>query len=70
MYVNEALVPATDTGKMKCSEKNLCQCHFIHHKFHMDWPRIESGFHNARLANDCLSHGMDSKTYYPLTSRQ
>jgi hypothetical protein len=42
-YVNEALVPETDSGKMKYPEKNLCQCRFIHHKFHMDWPRIKPG---------------------------
>jgi len=26
----------TDRGKLKHSEENLCQCHFIHHKFHMN----------------------------------
>jgi hypothetical protein len=32
-----------DTGKPKYLEKNLSQYHFVHHKFHMDWPRIEAG---------------------------
>jgi hypothetical protein len=31
----------TDRGKPKNSEKSLSQCHFIHHKFHMDWPGRE-----------------------------
>jgi hypothetical protein len=26
----------TDTGKPKYSGKNLSQCHFVHHKSHMD----------------------------------
>jgi hypothetical protein len=32
-----------DRGKPKNSEKNLSQCHFFHHKFHMDWPGREPG---------------------------
>jgi hypothetical protein len=26
----------TDRGKLKDSEKNLSQCHFVHKKFHME----------------------------------
>jgi hypothetical protein len=29
--------------KIKYLEKNLSQCHFGHHKTHMDWPGIELG---------------------------
>jgi hypothetical protein len=32
-----------DRGKPKYSEKNLSQCHFDHHKSHMDRPGIEPG---------------------------
>jgi hypothetical protein len=32
-----------DRGKPKYSGKNLSQCHFVHHKSHMDGPGIEPG---------------------------
>jgi len=27
----------------KIVEKTLFQCHFVHHKPHMDWPGTETG---------------------------
>jgi hypothetical protein len=32
-----------DRGKLKDSEKNLSQCHSVHHKSHMDWLGCEPG---------------------------
>jgi hypothetical protein len=30
-----------DDREPKILEKNLAQCHFVHHKAHMDWPGID-----------------------------
>jgi hypothetical protein len=40
---NGAPVELNWQGKTNNSEKNLSQYHFVHHKFHMDWPGIEPG---------------------------
>jgi hypothetical protein len=43
----------TDRRKPENSEKNLSQCYFVHHKFHVEWPGLEPG-----PATDRLNHGM------------
>jgi hypothetical protein len=50
-----------DRGKAKFYEKNLSWYHFVHYKFHMDWPGIEPGLLSVRAAANRLSHGMASQ---------
>ena len=38
----EGLVECTDMGKMKYSDKNSSQCHYVNHKTHTDWPEMNS----------------------------
>jgi hypothetical protein len=33
----------TDKGKQKYWDKNLSQCHSVHHTSHVDWSGIEHG---------------------------
>jgi hypothetical protein len=51
-------------GKTDNSEKNLSQCHFVHHKSHMDltWDRTP-GLRGERPATNRLSHGTAIHVY-------
>jgi hypothetical protein len=48
-----------DRGETYNSEKNLSQCHFVHHKSHMGltWDRTP-GLRGEKPATNRLSHGM------------
>ena len=48
----EHLFDDNHKGKPKYSERNLSQCHFVHHTPQMDWHRIEKGLRVERLATN------------------
>jgi hypothetical protein len=58
----------TDRRKPKYSGKHLSQCHFFHHKSHTDWPGIESGLRDERLATNRLSPGTAFSKHLTSTS--
>lgn len=40
------------------SEKNLCQCHLVHHKSQTDWPKTAPVFRGERPVTHCLNYCM------------
>jgi len=41
--INEYWWNDDERDESKYSDKNLSQCHCVHHKSHFDWPGIEPG---------------------------
>jgi len=42
----------SDGGKLKYWEKNQSQCHFVHHRSHMDCLGTELGLQCEKLVNN------------------
>jgi hypothetical protein len=60
----------TDREKLMHSEKSLSQCHFIHHKSHMDLAGIFSNLRDERPMANSLHHGTALKLIINVEKRR
>jgi len=52
-----------DTGQSKYMEKDLFQCHFVHHKYHTNWPGDEPRPPREDVGDSPLEpwHGLETR---------
>jgi hypothetical protein len=54
-----------DRGQPKYSEKNLCQCHFVHQKSQMDWPTHKPGLQQIVTGDFCYTMARKTSVKWP-----
>jgi hypothetical protein len=54
-----------DRGQSKYSEKNLCQCHFVHQKSQMNWPTYKPGLQLIVTSDFCCAMARKTKVKWP-----
>jgi hypothetical protein len=48
-------------GKQKALKEKCVPLHYVHHKTHLDWPRIELGLPLLHEGKFCIQQGTKTK---------